>query len=151
MKALSYDEGLSRMAAFCSLSEHCESEVREKLQKAAMSVDDIQKIVDHLYDDDYLNPSRYCHAFAHDRLRFAHWGRLKIQQALRLKGLPETDIREALDDLDEEEYQEVLRATLKQKRRTLIEEDEYVRRTKLMRFAASRGFTPSEIIDEIDA
>lgn len=153
MKALSYDEGLSRMAAFCSISEHCESEVRERLQKAAMPSSEIQKIVDHLYDEDYINTARYCRAFAHDRLRFARWGRLKIQQALRLKGLPDSDIREALDDLSDKEYKEALRATLEQKRRSLGDngDDDYAIRAKLMRYAASHGFTPSEILDEIES
>ncbi len=141
----------SRMAALCSLSEHAESDVRERLQKAAIPVAEIQGIVDRLYDEDFLNTSRYCHAFAHDRMRFARWGRLKIRQALRMKGLPEADIQEALDDLSEEEYREALRATLEQKKRTLVHEEEYACRTKLMRFAASRGFTPSEIIDELGA
>ena len=150
MKVLSFDEGLSRMAALCSVSEHCESEVREKLQKVAMPAADIQRIVDRLYDDDYLNTTRYCRAFSRDKLRFAHWGRIKIQQALRMKGLPDADIRQALNDLDEElgeEYRSILEEALEQKSRTLHDEDDYTRRGKLIRFAASRGFTPDEILD----
>ena len=153
MKVLSFDEGLSRMAALCSVSEHCESEVREKLQKVAMPDADIQRIVDRLYDDDYLNTARYCRAFSRDKLRFAHWGRIKIQQALRMKGLPDADIRQALNDLDEElgeEYRSILEEALEQKSRTLHDEDDYTRRGKLIRFAASRGFTPDEILDIIN-
>ncbi len=153
MKVLSFDEGLSRMAALCSVSEHCESEVREKLQKVAMPTADIQRIVDRLYDDDYLNTARYCRAFSRDKLRFAHWGRIKIQQALRMKGLPDADIRQALNDLDEElgeEYRSILEEALEQKSRTLHDEDDYTRRGKLIRFAASRGFTPDEILDIIN-
>ena len=44
MKTLSFDEGFSRMAALCSVSEHCESEIREKLQKAGMFDADIQRL-----------------------------------------------------------------------------------------------------------
>ena len=153
MKVLSFDEGLSRMAALCSVSEHCESEVREKLQKVAMPTADIQRIVDRLYDDDYLNTARYCRAFSRDKLRFAHWGRIKIQQALRMKGLPDADIRQALNDLDEElgeEYRNILEEALEQKSRTLHDEDDYTRRGKLIRFAASRGFTPDDILDIIN-
>ena len=153
MKVLSFDEGLSRMAALCSVSEHCESEVREKLQKVAMPTADIQRIVDRLYDDDYLNTARYCRAFSRDKLRFAHWGRIKIQQALRMKGLPDADIRQALNDLDEElgeEYRSILEEALEQKSRTLHDEDDYTRRGKLIRFAASRGVTPDEILDIIN-
>ena len=93
---MTFEQALSRMAALCSSSEHCESEIREKLQKAAVSDSDIERIVEQLYSEQYLDSARYCRAFAHDRLRFARWGRLKIQQALRLKGLPNTDISDAL-------------------------------------------------------
>ena len=152
MKTLSFDEGFSRMAALCSVSEHCESEIREKLQKVAMPVHDIQRVIDALYDGGYLDTARYCRAFARDKLRFAHWGRIKIQQALRLKGLPDSDIRQALSDLDEElgdDYRRILKDALEQKERTLHDEDDYTRRGKLIRFAASRGFTMDEILDQL--
>ena len=148
-----YDSILSRMAALCSVSEHCESEIREKLQKAAMPAHDIQRVIDALYDDGYLDTARYCRAFSRDKLRFAHWGRIKIQQALRMKGLPDTDIRQALNALDEElgdEYRRILKDALEQKNRTLHDEDDYTRRGKLIRFAASRGFTPDEILNALD-
>ena len=140
------------MAALCSVSEHCESEIREKLQRAAMSTADIQRIIDALYDGGYLDTARYCRAFSRDKLRFAHWGRIKIQQALRMKGLPAPDIREALNALDDElgdEYQRILHDLLDQKSRSLHDEDDYTRRNKLIRFATSRGFTLDEILREV--
>lgn len=133
------------MAALCSTSEHCESEIREKLQSAALAVSDINRIVDFLYDGGYINTARYCRAFAHDKLRFAHWGRMKIGQALRMKGLPQDDIRSALEELPEDEYHTVLEQLLEQKARTLTDEDEYTRTGKLLRFAAGHGFTSDEI------
>lgn len=144
-KALTYEEAFSRMAALCSVSEHCESEIREKLQRAAMSVSDVQRIVDRLYDEQYLDTARYCRAFSRDRLRFNHWGRVKIQLALRQKGLPDADIHQALEDLPEEEYCQILADILAQKARSLHDEDDYTRRDKLIRFALGRGFTMNEI------
>jgi len=147
---LDYEQALSRMAALCSMSEHCESEIRQKLQKAAMSGGDIDRVVERLYDDDFLNTARYCRAFSRDKLRFSHWGRVKIEQGLRLKSLPQADISEALGELDEEEYGRVLRDLLAQKDRLLHDEDEYIRRGKLIRFAAGRGFTIDEILKVLD-
>ena len=139
------------MAAFCSISEHCESEVRERLQKAGVSPDEADRIVDYLYDEQYLDAARYCRAFSRDRLRFAHWGRIKIQQALRLKGLPDADIRQALEELPEDEYLSILRSILQQKRRSLPDdEDAYTLRGKLIRFATGRGFTMDEILEHLD-
>ena len=139
------------MAAFCSISEHCESEVRERLQKAGVSPDEADRIVDYLFDEQYLDAARYCRAFSRDRLRFAHWGRIKIQQALRLKGLPDADIRQALEELPEDEYLSILRSILQQKWRTLPDNDDaYTLRGKLIRFATGRGFTMDEISEHLD-
>jgi len=146
---MTYEQALNRMAALCSTSEHCESEIREKLQKAAMCDADIQRIISRLYDEHYLDTNRYCRAFSHDRLRFAHWGRVKIQQALRMKGLPDADIRTALEDLPTDEYRQILNDVLAQKQRSLHEDDDYVLRGKLIRFAAGRGFTIDEIMDAL--
>ena len=137
------------MAALCSLSEHCESEVREKLQRIGMSEVDIQRIIDNLYDEHFLDTARYCLAFSRDKLRFTHWGRIKIQQALRMKGLPDKDIREALEALPEDEYSNILQSLINQKARALDDEDEYIRRGKIIRFAAGRGFTMDEILNAL--
>lgn len=146
---MSFETALSRMAAFCSTSEHCESEVRTKLEKADMADEDIQRVVDRLYEEQYLDTTRYCRAFSRDKLRFDHWGRVKIQQALRMKGLPESDIRVALQALPEDEYWQILADVLAQKKRSLRQEDEYTLRGKLMRFAAGRGFTLEEILSSL--
>ena len=147
---MDFTTALSRMAALCSISEHCESEIREKLQRVDMTEADIQRVVDQLYDEQYLDTERYCRAFANDKLRFAHWGRLKIQQALRMKGLPDSDIRQALDELPEEEYENVLSSLVRQKLRSIHDEDEYTRRGKLVRFLAGRGFAINEVLDYLD-
>ena len=147
---MTYEQALGRMAALCSTAEHCESEIREKLQRAALTETDIQRIVDYLYDEQYMDTARYCRAFAHDRLRFAHWGRVKIQQSLRQRGLPESDIQYALDDLPSDEYNGVLEGLLEQKARSLHDEDDYTRRGKLIRFAAGRGFTIDEVLHALN-
>lgn len=144
------EEALSRMTALCSTAEHCESDVRERLQRAALDSTDIDAVVDFLYDNDFLNTSRYCMAFAHDKLRFAHWGRVKIEQALRLKHLPKSDIRDALDALPEEEYAAALDAAVSQKlRSTASVENVRERRDKLLRFVVGRGFTIDEALQAI--
>lgn len=137
------------MAALCSVSEHCENEIREKLHRVAVTQQDIERVVERLYDGGYLDTMRYCRAFSRDKLRFSHWGRVKIGQALRMKGLPSDDIRTALDELPSDEYKSILCDLLQQKMRMLTDEDEYVRRGKLMRYAVGRGFTFDEISDAL--
>ena len=139
------------MAALCSVAEHCESEIREKLVRAGISTDDADRIIDRLYDEDFINTGRYCRAFVRDKFRFARWGRLKIGQALRLKHLPDNDIRQAIDEeLPAAEYHALLEHLIQQKADTLPSDlDAYTRRGRLIRFALSRGFTMNEALEAV--
>ena len=148
----SFQQALQKMAALCSTAEHCESEIREKLSRAGMGADDADRIIDRLYDEDFINTERYCHAFVRDKFRHARWGRVKIEQALRQKKLPGSDIRQALEEeLPETDYHDLLRHLIQQKADTLpADTDAYARRAKLFRFALARGFTMSEALEAVD-
>lgn len=147
----SFQQALQKMAALCSTAEHCESELREKLSRAGMGADDIDRIIDRLYDEGFINTTRYCHAFVRDKFRHARWGRVKIEQGLRLKQLPGNDIRQALEEeLPETDYHDLLRHLILQKASTLPPDaDAYARRAKLIRFALARGFTMSEALEAV--
>lgn len=150
-KEISYDQALQKMAALCSQAEHCESELREKLARAGIGTGDADRIIDYLYDEGYINNERYCRAFVRDKFNYAHWGRIKIGQALRLKHLPDALVRQALDEeMPHEAYHALLQRLLRQKDSTLpADTDAYSRRAKLIRFALGRGFTLDEVLDAV--
>ena len=80
-----------------------------------------------------------------DKYRFARWGKNKIAQALRMKRLPAEDIRIGLEEIDEDEYNRMLRETLAQKEKQVTGKNDYECAMKLIRFAVSRGFTLDEV------
>ena len=147
---MTYEQALGRMAALCSTAEHCESEIREKLQRAALPETDIQRIVDYLYDEQYMDTARYCRAFAHDRLRFAHWGRVKIRQMLRHLHLSEDEIAEGMSAIPEDDYLQAISDALRAKDRTLRDTGPYQRKGKLVRHLLSRGFEMELVLDAVD-
>lgn len=158
-KPITEADALNRLAAYCSVSEHCRADVREKLQKWGLSAEATERIVSRLEEANFLDESRYAKAFVHDKLRFSGWGKRKIALALQQKHVARTTFQPFLDALDAEEYLQILRKALEQKARTLKAEDgDYQRRLKLTRFAMSRGFSYEDIrqcmdlsdIDEAD-
>ena len=141
------EQALSRMTALCSTAEHCEADIRRKLQRTDLTADDMQAVIDRLYADGYLDTRRYCRAYANDQMRFAHWGRQKIAAALRSKQLPEADIDEALALLPDDEHNALLARLLRDKLRHTPQPT----RQKLVRYAIGRGFTYDEICRQLDA
>lgn len=142
---MTQNEALSRAAALCSRTEYCERQIREKLQKWEVSTSDSEAVIQRLYDENFLDTNRYCHAFCSDKFRHNRWGRMKIRQALCLQGLPSADIQEALDCIDRQEYRDALLHILAQKNKTIKDNDDYTRKAKLARHALSKGFE-SELV-----
>ena len=101
-------------------------------------------------NEKFIDENRYCSAFVNDKLRFNHWGRIKIRAKLMEKRLPRELIAAALENIDEEEYNNILRTLLANKAKEVNTDEEHKRREKLLRFAASRGFEPSIIMKQMN-
>lgn len=147
MKEYSIDELLHKAASYCSISEHCISEVELKLKAWGVEHDKTEKIIAKLIEDDFINEKRYCIAFVKDKFHFNKWGKIKISYSLKQKGLDNKLISNALNTIDEGEYEEMLAVLLKAKLKTIKWEYEYEKMGKLFNFAQSRGFE-SSIIDK---
>lgn len=150
MTEITEKDALSRMAAYCASAEHCRAEVVEKLQRWGIAYDAIDRIIDRLEQEQYIDEERYCRAFIRDKYRFAKWGKVKIGQSLQQKKIPSKVYRPFLDEIDEEEYFSILQKLLMAKRKSISAETDYELNCKLMRFALSRGFEMKDIRRCID-
>ncbi len=145
-KELSENELRYKAEAYCSLTEHCIAEVQTKLEGWGASSEVSERIIAHLLKETYVNEQRFCNAFVRDKYRFNGWGRNKIVQALRLKRIPADVIALGLEEIDEQEYQEILANLIAQKNRSVKAKNDYERNGKLIRFAIGRGFEMEAIL-----
>ena len=134
---LSKAEWLDKAEAYCARSEHCAADVRRKLFEWGTPSEITDFIEQKLRENDFLNDARFCHAYVHDKVEYQSWGRIKIQAGLHALQLPESDIRSALEEIDEAKYRDNLRALIASRRAD--SED------KRLRFLLQRGFTYEEI------
>ena len=141
---------LNKAAAYCAAAEHCRSEVQTKLLQWGASAGQAGDILDQLEDQGFISESRYCTAFVNDKIRFQGWGKEKIRMALKQKRLPVSLIEEAINAFPQDEYEERLQAIIACKAATLSDTDPYLRKAKLARFLASRGFSDSDISSALD-
>ena len=103
-----FEEFLQKAASYCSVSEHCISEVEAKLATWGATEKETKAIVSQLQKDEFIDERRFCKAFVKDRFRFNHWGKSKIAFALVSKGIERSTVDEALMLIDEGEYEEML-------------------------------------------
>lgn len=143
-------EAYLTLAALCARSEHCQWEMLEKMRRWELDDAAQARVMARLVKERYVDDERYARAFVKDKVRYNKWGRRKVEQALWQKRIDD-DIRErVLDEVDEEEYLNVLRPLLKQKRKSIKAENDYELKQKLVRFALGRGFTYDIIRQCID-
>ena len=148
METEEFERYLFKAQAYCSRAEKCESDVRTYLYKQQVDSETIEKIVDSLRDDKFVDNDRYARAFVADAFKFNKWGRLKIRQALLAKGISEKIMAEPLSKIDETEYMSLLESLLKAKLNSLHSDDEYKTKASVFRFAYSRGFE-TELVEKV--
>ena len=140
MKPLNEQEILHLAASYCSLTERCIYDVCKKITSAGASPETTERIIAHLLKERFIDEARYSRSFVRDKFRFNHWGRIKIGYELRSKNISNLLINEALTQIDEDEYESVLFALLKEKKRTSKGRTQQDVFSKLYRFAVSKGF-----------
>lgn len=131
---------LTQCAAWCSRQERCRSEVEERLERMELQPEEIQRIVKRLIEEKYIDNQRYANFFVNDKFKFNGWGRIKIRYSLAQKKIEQEAVLNALDRIDEEEYQQLLMSLLKSKLRGKRGQDIWKQKASLTRFAYSRGF-----------
>lgn len=144
MKPLGEQEMLHRAAAYCSAAERCVQDVRKKIEAAGLTPEENERIVARLLKEKFIDENRFAKSFVNDKLRFNKWGRIKIGYELQKKNIPSAIRNEALDEIDEQEYLEILTSLLKSKMRSVKGKDARDTYYKLLRFASGRGFQPQE-------
>lgn len=150
MKEISEQDALFRLSALCSSAEHCSYEMKQKMEKWGLGEDVQDRIMRKLTEERFIDDERFCRFFVKDKIRYSKWGRRKIEQALWAKRIPTSIQQNVLDNIEKEEYLNILRPLLKKKRKSTKAENDYEMNGKLIRFALSKGFGMDIIRECID-
>jgi len=147
---MDYREALSRSQSVCSRQEQCVQDMYIKLDRWGVNDSDIEKIIKQLEKEGFINELRYAASFARDKFKFNKWGRIKISWMLRQKKITEDIIEQALSEIDNEQYENLLVSELVKKMKNLKSRDKYEKKKKLIQFASQRGFESEIIYKTID-
>lgn len=108
-KFLTKEQALQKLRQYCAYQERSHYEVQQKLYELGIRKAEHDEIIATLIEEDYLNEERFAMQFVGGKFRMKDWGRKKIYYALKEKKVSDYSIKKALQQIDEEAYQEVLR------------------------------------------
>jgi regulatory protein len=125
---------------YCAYQERSQQEVRDKLYSWGIYPNEVENIIAELVLTNFINEERFAMAYVSGKFKMNRWGKIKISQGLKMKGISARLIQESLNSIDMEEYLTQLTLLLEKKAAVLPEKDGYKRKTKLASFALGRGF-----------
>lgn len=132
----------TKIERFCAYQERCQEEVRQKLASLLVRGREAEALIADLIANGFLNEERFARTFARGKFRMKHWGRGKIEAALRSKKVSPPCIRLGMKEISDIEYK---RQLLK-----LIEKSQIKTPTdarKCFRQLQAKGYEPALIND----
>ena len=140
---------LNKARQYCSFQERCIFDMTMKLQEWKVSPGKIEKIIESLLKDEYLNEERYARLFAGGKFRQNKWGKNKIIHEMEKKKIPELYIQIGLEEIDEKEYFDALKEMLSKKSRQIPDANPEKRKQKLISFGLQKGYHYGMIIQAL--
>lgn len=144
-------EAQSKLEQYCSYQERCHTEVVQKLKDMQMIPQAIDLIVVHLLNHNFLNEERFAKAFVSGKFRIKKWGKYRITQELKRKGITKNLITSALKDISDGEYLSTFHELAEKKAHTIKESNTQKKKKKLADYLLYRGWESHLVYDKVNA
>lgn len=139
-EAYTLKEATRKLESYCAYQERCHKEVRQKLWDMGMIPEAQDQIIALLIQENYLNEERFAQSYARGKFTIKKWGRNRIVNELKFRGISKYNIKTALKEIEDGAYLDTLDA-LAQKRVSQIRETNLQkRRKKLADYLLYRGW-----------
>lgn len=145
-RILDKKQALAKAESFCVYQERSQKEVRYKLVEWGIRGDELEEILSELIMSNFLNEERFANSYTSGKFNIKKWGRIKIKQGLKLKGVPDKMMNKALYSIDDDDYMQTLENLALKKASSLGENNPLKRKMKLISYLQTRGFETDLIL-----
>ncbi|MCK5440654.1 MAG: RecX family transcriptional regulator [Maribacter sp.] len=143
-------EVTKKMESYCAYQERCHKDVTKKLREMGVIPEAIDQIVVHLIQENYLNEERFSQSFARGKFKIKRWGRIRIVNELKLRGISKYNITSALGEIEDSIYQETFDRLAQKRWGNLKETDIQKRKRKLADYLLYRGWESHMVYDKVN-
>ena len=133
-------EAIEKIKRYCAYQERCQSEARQKLYTFELSSEKIENILCILIEENFIDEERFAKNFVRGKFRQKKWGKIKIKQHLKQKEISDYCINKGFEEITREEYLKILNEILLKKSNKLMDDDEFIKKQKLAKYAIRKGF-----------
>jgi len=144
------EEATRKLEYFCSYQDRCHDEVLQKLKSLRMIPQAIDHIMAHLIAHNFLNEERFACSFARGKWRIKHWGKRRIVQELKLRGISKYNIDKALKEINEDDYIQNFDTLAQEQWDKTRETSTLKKKKKVADFLLRKGYESSLVFDKLE-
>jgi regulatory protein len=145
----SIKEAKLKIEHFCAYQERCHEEVVSKLWSMKLDSNEIDEVIVHLIEHNFLNEARFACSFARGKHRIKHWGKIRITNELKMRKIGQNLINLALKEITLEEYLETFENLAERNWKSIQETNTLKKRKKFCDYMLRRGFESNLIYDKM--
>lgn len=145
----SVKEAIQKIEHFCAYQERCHDEVMQKLRSMKMDSNEIDEILAHLIQENYLNESRFACSFARGKHRIKFWGKVRIVNELKFRNISTYNINLALKEITAEEYETNFNALAERNWHAIKETNGLKKRKKCCDFLLRKGYESNLVYEKV--
>ena len=147
-KVYTVKEATERIQSYCAIQDRCQWEVEKKMKEWGISDEIIENILTDLILDKFVNEERFSESFCRGKFRIKKWGKVKIENELKIKNISKNCIDKGLLQIEKKEYIKVLKDLYLKKRDSLKDTNQFIRKGKIVKHLQQKGFE-SKLIWEL--
>ena len=139
-KSYTFDEIKLKMANYCTYQDRCHQEVENKMRDFTLIPEAKDEILLFLMREGFLNEERFTRSYIRGKFNLKKWGRNKIRQHLKFKGVPDKLINSSMDEIDERDYRRIAAELLEKTLEKNSALQAYQQKSKSISYLLSRGY-----------
>ena len=140
---------IERIKNYCALQDRCQWDVIQKLREWGLQQATKDHILEILITNKFIDEERFSTSFCRGKFRIKNWGKRKIVNELKRKQISSICINTGLKEIDDNEYDLVLKKLFYQKEGSIKDKNQFIRKTKIANFLIQRGFENNLVWDKI--
>ena len=148
-EALTLKEAQLKLEYYCSYQERCHQEVVQKANDLGMKSNETDTIVVHLLQHNFLNEERFARSFARGKHRIKLWGKNRIVNELKQRHISAPNIKYALTEILDEEYQETFDKLAERHWETIKETNVQKKKKKFCDYLLRKGWESSLVYGKL--
>lgn len=128
------------MVNYCVYQDRCHKEVEQKFWDFVLAPEAKDEILLYLLRENYLNEERFTRSYIRGKFYQKQWGRTKIIGQLKFKGITPKLIQKSMDEIDEEDYEAMVKKLFLQHYELQKESKDFLKKQKSIKFLLGKGY-----------